>query len=64
MKIIKEKYCIASKSFPLMFYEDGTEHDNIEDIYLTSKEDCENELKTYDEPEECQVLKVRVTYEI
>ena len=27
-------------------------------------EDCENELKTYDEPEECQVLKVMVTYEI
>lgn len=63
MKIVKEKYCIASKSFPLMFYEEGVEYDDIEDLYLTTKEDCERELNTYDEPKECQILKVKVTYE-
>lgn len=63
MRVSKEKYCIASKLFPLMFYEDGTEYDDIEDIYLTSKESAEDELNTYDEPEEFQVLKVKVTYE-
>lgn len=63
MKLVKEKYCIASKSFPLMFFEDGEEYDDIEAIHLTRKEDCENELKTYDEPEEYQILKVKVTYE-
>lgn len=64
MKITKEKYCIASKSFPLMFYEEGVEYDDIEDLVLfTSKKACEDELKDYDEPEECQILRVLVTYE-
>lgn len=64
MKIVKEKYCIASKSSPLMFYEEGEEYDDIEDIYLTNKEDCERELKDFDYPEEFQILKVKVTYEL
>ncbi len=64
MKITKERYCIASKSFPLMFYENGIDCDDIEDITLfLNKKACEDELETYDEPEEFQILKVQVTYE-
>ena len=63
MIISKEKYCIASKSFPLKFYRCGNEIDTLEDDVLRSKESCEDELKTYDEPEEFHILKVQVTYE-
>ena len=31
--------------------------------YLKSKEDCEHELSTFDEPEKFQVIKVNITYE-
>lgn len=65
MIITKERYCIASKSFPLMFYQEGEEYDDIEDIYLYgSKTSCENEMAIYDYPEEYQILEVKVTYEI
>lgn len=64
MIVSKEKYCIVSKSFPLKFYTNGEEHDNIEDVYLMSKENCEDELSTYDEPEEFHILKVKVSYEL
>lgn len=65
MIITKEKYCIATKSFPLMFLYGGTELDTLDDDVLTvSKEYCENELRTYDEPENYQILKVTVSYEI
>lgn len=65
MKIVKEKYCIASKVFPLIFYEEGEDYDDIEEVCLREKEKCENDLNTYyDFPEELQVLKVKVTYEI
>ena len=64
MIISKEKYCIASKDFPLKFYIDGEEYQNIEDAYLMDKEWCEKELAQYDEPEELQIIKVQVTYEI
>lgn len=63
MIISEEKYCIASKSFPLKFMQDGEEYDSIDDIVLMTKESCEYELSTYDEPEEFQILKVKVTYE-
>lgn len=63
MIITKEKYCIVSKSFPLKFYRCGNEVDTLEDDVLRSKESCEDELKTYDEPEEFHILKVQVTYE-
>lgn len=64
MKLVKERYCIASKSFPLMFYEEGTEYDDIEDLVLFMNEKaCEDELNRYNDPEECQILKVKVTYE-
>ena len=64
MKVVKGKYFIASKSFPLMFYNDGKAYHSIEDACLfDDKKDCEYELSTYDEPEECLILKVLVTYE-
>ena len=63
MVIIKEMYCIASKSFPLKFYRCGNETDELHEDVLRSKESAEAELETYDEPELCQILKVKVTYE-
>lgn len=63
MIISEEKYCIASKEFPLKFYRCGNETDYFENDLLRSKESAEDELNTYDEPEEFQVLKVKVTYE-
>lgn len=63
MVVTKEMYCIASKSFPLKFYRCGNETDELDEDVLRSKESCEYELETYDEPELCQILKVKVTYE-
>lgn len=63
MIIKEEKYCIVRKSFPLQFMQDGDAYDTIQEIVLMDKEYCENELKTYDEPEENQIIKVTVTYE-
>ena len=63
MIISEEKYCIASKSFPLKFYRCGNETDVLEHDVLMNKESCEHELSTYDEPEEFHILKVKVTYE-
>ena len=64
MIISKEKYCIASKSYPIKFYMDGVEYDDVEDVLLTDKEYYEDELKTYDEPENFQIIKVMGTYEL
>lgn len=64
MIISKEKYCIASKSYPIKFYMDGIEYDDVEDVYLTTKERCEKELEIYDVPEEFEIIKVMVTYEL
>lgn len=65
MKIVKERYCIASKSFPLTFQGgEGYECDDIEEAMLFfTKKDCEYELDIFDEPENFQILKVEVTYE-
>lgn len=63
MIIKKEKYCIVRKSFPLKFMYDGNEYDTVTDSMLMDKEECEDELQTYDEPEENQIIKVIVTYE-
>ena len=63
MIISEEKYCIVSKEFPLRFYRCGNESDYFEHDVLMSKESCEDELNTYDEPELCRILKVQVTYE-
>ena len=64
MIIKEEKYCIASKSFPLKFFRCGNETDELDWDVLRSKESCEHELETYDEPCEFQILKVVVTYEL
>ena len=64
MKIEKTMHCIASKEFPLKFYRCGIETDELEDDVLRTYESCVDELKTYDEPEEFQILAVRVTYEV
>lgn len=63
MKISREGYCIVSKSRPIKFLVDGDEYDDIEDVYLTTKERCEKELEIYDVPEEFEIIKVMVTYE-
>ena len=64
MKIEKTMHCIASKMFPLKFYRCGNETDELEDDVLRTYESCVDELKTYDEPEEFQILAVKVTYEV
>lgn len=64
MIISEEKYCIASKEFPLKFYDNkGYEYDVFNRYILMDKKDCEYELNEYDEPEEYQILKVQVSYE-
>lgn len=63
MIISEEKYCIVSKEFPLKFYCDGEGTDVLKHNVLMSKENCEYELSTYDDPEEFHILKVKVTYE-
>ena len=63
MIISEEKYCIASKTFPLKFYRCGNETDILEYDVLRSKESCEYELSTYDEPDDFRILMVKVTYE-
>jgi hypothetical protein len=47
----------------LKFIQEGEGCDDIEEVYLKSKEDCEHELSTFDEPEKFQVIKVNITYE-
>lgn len=63
MIVKEEKYCIVSKTFPLKFYRYGNETDYFENDLLMTKESCEYELSTYDEPERFNMLKVDVTYE-
>ena len=63
MVIYEEKYCIASKDFPLKFCYCGNEIDVFEQNMLMSKEDCERELSTFDEPEKYRILKVYASYE-
>ena len=63
MRISREKYCIVTKSYPLKFIQNGEGCDDIEEVYLTSKEDCEYVLSTFDEAEKHQIIKVNVTYE-
>ena len=65
MKMTKERYCIASKTFPLMFQDgEGYGCDDIEDAMLfLTKKTCEDELDIFDKPENFQILNVKVTYE-
>ena len=66
MKIEKTMHCIASKTFPLKFYDyNGNECECLDDrnVLMTYAE-CEKDLKDYDESEDYQILAVRITYEI
>lgn len=65
MLITRTKYAIVTKNFPLEF-DDGNENrvDSIEEAYLYSDEEDANKiLQHFDEPDECQIIKVDVTYE-
>ena len=66
MIIEKKMYCIVGKQpFPLLFYCDGYSYSVLDESVLSNTyEDCEKELETYDEPEEFQIVPVKVTYEI
>lgn len=69
MIIKKEKYCIASKSMPLLFYDnEGYAYDDFDSnagyILRDDKFECERELETYDEPEKFQIIKINATYEL
>lgn len=64
MIIETEKYCIATKDFPLQF--DDGEGNSVSDFryaHLDSYEYMKSELEHFDEPENFQILKVKVTYE-
>ena len=64
MIITKEMYTIATKGFPLKFIDwNGEPRSNLSEMVLGTKEECEYNLNTFDEPEEYQILKVEVTYE-
>lgn len=64
MVVEHTKYAIATKSFPLFFDDgEGNSVDTIEDAAIGSKEDCEAELKCFDEPENYQIIEVKVSYE-
>lgn len=66
MRVEKTMHCITSKTFPLKFYNyNGDERDSIDDDnVLMTYEECAAQLKYYDEPEEYQILAVKITYEI
>ena len=64
MRIEKTMHCIASVKFPLMFYVNGYETDELEDRCLQSYDECVRELETYDETHDYQILAVKITYEI
>ena len=63
MIIEDEKYCIVEKTFPLNFYVDGYGYSRFGSDVLYEKEACEAELATYDEPNNFQIIKVKITYE-
>lgn len=66
MIIKNEKYTIATKDYPLTFDDgNGNSVDDLDDAYLDlSYDNTKARLENYDEPDEFQILKVRVTYEI
>lgn len=65
MIISQNHYCIASKAFPLMFYlRHGSETNRLDNECMMSYKECEMALKDFDEPEDYQILQVKVTFEI
>ena len=65
MFIEKKMYAIVGKQpFPLLFYCEGDSYSTLDEGVLSNTyEDCEKELATYDEPEEFQIIPVKITYE-
>lgn len=65
MTINRNKYVIASKTFPLMFYDKhGNEFDDFEEPMMSERELAESVLNIFDEPNQFQVLEIKVRYEI
>lgn len=67
MIVKKNKYVIATKSFPIVFDDgDGNPEKDIENAYLYSdKGNAEKILNDeFEEPDNFQVLEVNITYEV
>lgn len=65
MIISNKKYCVASKAFLLTFYiHNGSETNILDNDCMMSYKECEMTLKDFDEPENYQILQVKVTFEI
>lgn len=65
MIIENKKYVIATKSFPLEFDDgSGNRVSDFNDAYIGTYEERKATLdECFDEPEEFQILEVKVTYE-
>lgn len=64
MIIENKKYVIATKSFPLEFHDGlGNMVSDFNDSHLGSFNEVKSELECFDEPDEYQILEVKVTYE-
>lgn len=65
MIIENKKYVIATKSFPLEF-DDGSGNmiNDFNDAYLGTYDEMKTKLGYFDEPEEYQILEVKIIYEI
>lgn len=65
LKILKQKYVIVTKYFPLEFDDgNGNRLDSIEDARLyNDMEDANNVLQYFDDPDEYQIIQVSVIYE-
>lgn len=65
MIVENKKYVIATKSFPLEF-DDGSGNRvcDFNGAYLGTYDEVKTQLGCFDEPEEHQILEVKVTYKI
>ncbi len=66
MKVSCEAYVIATKERPIQFEGDcaGSMVDDFEDAFLyRSVANCQAELNKYDEPDEYEILPVRIELE-
>jgi len=66
MRIKFNRYAIVSKEKPIEFIDESCDTtDNIEDAMLNDSEEIANSvLKTFDDPEEYEILHVKITYEL
>lgn len=65
LKILKQKYAIVTKDFPLEFDDgNGNRLDSIEDARLyNDMKDANSVLQYFDDPDEHQIIQVSVIYE-